>query len=689
MNIPKLAKKPITKSCHGISWKDDYAWIHQDNILEVLKDGSKLLPEVRKYLEDENNFTEKSLSDTKSLQKKLFTEIKGRIKLDDESLPFKDKKYEYWIKVTKEGDYSKKLRKKIGDDKIEVYWDGDIEAKGKKFFNTGDISVSNNDKLLGYSVDEKGSEYFTIFIREISSKKTIEEPVPDTSGSITWSYDDKYFFYTKLDKFHRARKIYRHKLGSPVDQDELIFEEKDDRFTCGIGTSSDEKFYFISTSEHTTSEIYFFSKDETKPKPKLFLKRENGIEYSLDSWNGYFWIHTNKEAKDFKICRCKNKSIDQWEEYIPAKDEILIGGFSLLNNWMIRSEVVDALPKLLVRNLKNNKEEELIISDEEVISPGISLMQKDRNTDTLRIAYESPKTPARIYKYNIITKEKKLVKELEIPSGYNRDDYIVKRINCSGHDGRKIPLTVTYHKKTKLDGNAHVLLYGYGSYGYSIGTSFSSSRLSLIDRNIIWATAHVRGGMERGMKYWEEGKLLNKKNTFKDYISCAKFLINEKFTSKGKIIGYGGSAGGLLMGAVVNEAPDLFLGMIMSVPFVDTLTTNLDHSLPLTVGEFNEFGNAKENKDHFNYIKSYSPYENIKKMNYPNILITTSLSDNRVLFDEPTKYVAKLREFKTDKNLLLFKCEMNAGHGGRSGRDAAIEETAFDYAFALKIANKL
>jgi len=367
----------------------------------------------------------------------------------------------------------------------------------------------------------------------------------------------------------------------------------------------------------------------------------------------------------------------------------LIGGFSLLNNWMIRSEVVDALPKLLVRNLKNNKEEELIISDEEVISPGISLMQKDRNTDTLRIAYESPKTPARIYKYNIITKEKKLVKELEIPSGYNRDDYIVKRINCSGHDGRKIPLTVTYHKKTKLDGNAHVLLYGYGSYGYSIGPSFSSSRLSLIDRNIIWATAHVRGGMERGMKYWEEGKLLNKKNTFKDYISCAKFLINEKFTSKGKIIGYGGSAGGLLMGAVVNEAPDLFLGMIMSVPFVDTLTTNLDHSLPLTVGEFNEFGNAKENKDHFNYIKSYSPYENIKKMNYPNILITTSLSDNRVLFDEPTKYVAKLREFKTDKNLLLFKCEMNAGHGGRSGRDAAIEETAFDYAFALKIANKL
>ena len=687
MNIPKLAKKPITKSCHEISWKDDYAWIHQDNILEVLKDGNKLLPEVRKYLEDENSFTEKSLSDTKSLQKKLFKEIKGRIKLNDESLPFKDKKYQYWTKVTKEGNYSKKLRKKINDNTIETYWDGDKEAKGKKFFNTGDVSVSNNDELLGYSVDEKGSEYFTIFIRKISDKKIIEEPIPDTAGSITWSYDDKYFFYTKLDKFHRANKIYRHKLGSPVSQDELIFEEKDDKFTCGIGTSSDEKFYFILTSEHTTSEVHFLKENDTKPK--LFLKRENGVEYSLDSWNGYFWIHTNKEAKDFKICRCKNESIDKWEEYVPAKNEVLIGGFSLLNNWMIRSEVVDALPKLIVRNLKTNKEEEIIISDEEVISPGISLMQKDRNTDTLRLAYESPKTPSRIYEYNIVTKEKELVKELEIPSGYNHNNYISRRLNCRGDDGRKIPLTIVHHKKTKLDGSAHVLLYGYGSYGYSVSPSFSTSRLSLIDRDIIWVTAHIRGGMERGMKYWEEGKMLNKKNTFKDYISCAKFLINENFTSKGKIIGYGGSAGGLLMGAVVNEAPNLFLGMIMSVPFVDTLTTNLDHSLPLTVGEFNEFGNAKENKEHFNYIRSYSPYENIKKMDYPNILITTSLSDNRVLFDEPTKYVAKLREFKTDKKLLLFKCEMNAGHGGRSGRDAAIEETAFDYSFALKIANKL
>ena len=689
MNIPKLRKQPTIKSCHGISWEDDFSWVHQENILEVLKDGSKLLPEVKKYLDEENDYTQKQLEDTKPLQKKLFEEIKSRIKLDDESLPYKDKNYEYWTKVTKEGNYSKKLRKKIGYNKVETFWDGDVEASGKKFFSTGDIAVSNNDELLAYSIDDKGSEYFTIYIRRISDNKIIEEPIPDTAGGITWSYDDQYFFYSKLDKLHRPRQIFRHKLGTSIKEDILIFEEKDDRFTCGIITSSDENFYFISTSEHTTSEIYYFNKDEKKPEPKLVLKRREGIEYSLDSWGGYFWMHTNQDAKDFKILRCKNDDLNHWDEYIPAKEEVLIGGFILLNNWMVRSERVDALPKLFVRNLKTNKEEELKISDEEIINPGMSLGQKDKNTDIVRISYESPKTPNRTYEYNLATKEKKLLKELEIPSGYQRDDYVVKRINCLAHDGRKIPITITHHKNTKLDGSANLFLYGYGSYGHTISPSFSTTRLSLINRDIIWATAHIRGGMERGMKYWEEGKMLNKKNTFKDYISCAKFLIEKKYTGTGKIIGYGGSAGGLLMGAVVNEAPELFLGMIMAVPFVDSLTTNLDHSLPLTAGEFNEFGNAKENIEHFKYIKSYSPYHNIKKMDYPHILITTSLSDNRVLFDEPTKFAAKLRDMKTDNNLLLFKCEMDAGHGGKSGRDAAIEEVAFDYAFALKITEKL
>jgi len=687
MNIPKLRQQKTVKKCHGVSWEDNYAWVHQKNILDVLKDSSVLNPEVKKYLEENNNYTEDQLEDTKKIQKKLFNEIKGRIKLDDESPPFTDKKYIYWTKTTKETNYAIKLRKKIGTNKIEEYWSGEKEKKklNTEYFGIGDLEVSDNEEMLAYSLDLKGSEYFTIYVRRISDNKIISEEIKETSGSITWSLDDKYIFYSKLDKYHRPKKIYRHKIGSSPKDDQLIFEEKDEGFTCSIDISSDEKYYIVSTSDHTSSEVHFFNVKEINIKPKLFKKRQKEIRYSIDSWNGNFFIHTNLDAEDFKICMCKHDSIQNWKDYIPATKGVLIGGFNLLNEWMIRSEVRDALSKLYVRNLNIDSEEELIITEEKVISSGASLMQKDRNTNKIYVAYHSPRTPGYTYIYDISTKEKKLVKEEIIPSGHNPEDYIVERLNCDSHDGKKIPLTITRHKKTKLDGNANLLLYGYGSYGYSIGPGFSSTRLSLINRDIIWVTAHIRGGMERGMSWWKEGKMLNKKNTFKDYISSANFLIEKKYTSKGKIIGMGGSAGGLLLGAVINESPELFLGAIMVVPFVDTLTTNLDHSLPLTTGEFNEFGNAKENKEHFDYIRSYSPYDNIKKMKYPHILITTSLSDNRVLFDEPTKFVAKLRDNKTDNNLLLLKTEMKAGHGGKTGRDSAIEEIAFDYAFALKI----
>ncbi len=691
MKIPQLKKKPELKSCHNTTWEDNYSWIHQDNILEVLKDSSKLLPDVRKYLEEENNFTEHNLKDTKKYQKILFDEIKGRIKLDDESLKFKDKEYEYWTKTTTTGNYSIKLRKKINDNKIEEIWNGDKEKEKLKteYFGVGDLEVSYNDKLLGYSLDLKGSEYYTIYIRDISSGKLITEKIEETSGGITFSLDDKYFFYSKLDEFHRARKIFRHKIGSSVKDDELIFEEKSEAFTVGISLSSDEKYFFITTSDHNTSEQYYFEVSEKNPKPKLIKKRKKGIIYSINSWDEYFYCHTNDNAEDFKIVRCDDLSNQKWETYIAAKDEVLIGGLIFLDNWIIRAEKSNALRKLFVRNKQTGIEEELIFTDETVIVPGVSLIQRDKNTNLVYLSYSSPKTPGKTYLYNLETKEKKLVKEQEIPSGHNPDDYIVERLECPSHDGRLVPITITRHKKTKIDGSANLLLYGYGSYGSSMTPDFSSTRLSLVDRNIIWVTAHIRGGMEKGMKWWKEGKLLNKKNTFEDYIYVAKFLMDKKYTSEGKIIGMGGSAGGLLMGAVVNQSPELFLGIVMAVPFVDSLTTNLDHSLPLTVGEFDEFGNAKDKKDHFDYIYSYAPYNNIKKMDYPHMLITTSLSDNRVLFDEPAKFTAKLRDLKTDNNLLLLKTEMNAGHGGKSGRDGAIEEIAFDYAFILKISEKI
>ncbi len=691
MKIPQLEKKPELKSCHNVNWEDNYSWVHQPNILEVLKDSSKLIPEVRNYLEEENAYTEYHLKDTKDIQKKLFDEIKGRIKLDDESLPYKDVLYEYWVKTTKEGNYPIKLRKKIGTNIEEEIWNGDKEKEklNTEYFGVGDLDVSYNDKYLGYSLDLKGSEYYTIYIRDISSNKLITEKIEETGGGITFSLDDKYIFYSKLDKLHRPRKIFRHKIGTSIKDDELIFEEKSEAFTVGISLSSDEKYFFISTSDHNTSEQYYFRVNEENPKPKLIIERKKGIIYSVNSWNGYFYNHTNENAEDFKIDRCKDLSNQNWEAYISAKDEVLIGGLVFLNDWVIRSETSNALSRLFVKDKNTNKEEELIFSDEKVIVPSVSLIQKDKNTDLVYLSYSSPKTPGRTYLYNLKTKDRKLVKEQEIPSGHNSDDYVVERLECSSHDGRMVPITITRHKKTKIDGSANLLLYGYGSYGNSTSPGFSSTRFSLIDRNIIWVTAHIRGGLERGMKWWKEGKLLNKKNTFEDYMAVAKFLIKEKYTSKRKIIGMGGSAGGLLMGVAVNQAPDLFLGIIMAVPFVDSLTTNLDHSLPLTVGEFDEFGNAKDNKEHFDYIYSYAPYHNIKKMDYPHILITTSLSDNRVLFDEPAKFTAKLRDYKTDNNLLLLKTEMKAGHGGKSGRDSAIEEVSLDYAFALKITDKI
>ena len=506
MKIPQLKKKSEIKSCHGIDWEDNYSWIHQKNILDVLKDSKKLDSDVRAYLEEENSYAENQLKDTKKLQKELFDEIKGRIKLDDESLTYKDYQYEYWTKTTAKGNYSIKLRKKIGTNIVEEIWNGDKEKNllNTEYFGIGDIEVSFNDNFLCYSLDLKGSEYYTIYVRDIITNKIITEKIEDTSGGVTFSLDDKYIFYSKLDKNHRPRKIFRHKIGTSVKKDELIFEEKSEAFTVGINLSSDEKFFFITSSDHNTSEQYYFEVNERIPSPKLIKKRNKGVLYSVNSWNGKFYIHTNEKAEDFKIEVSESLKNANWEIFIPAKDEVLIGSCTFLKNWIIRSETTNALNKLFVRNIDSNHEEELIFSNEDIYVPSVSLFQRDRNTDKVYLSYSSPKTQSRVYLYNLKTKEKKLIKEQEIPSGHNPDDYIVERVNCKSHDGRLIPLTVFRHKKTKIDGSANVLLYGYGSYGSSMSPSFSSTKLSLVNRDIIWVTVHVRGGMERGMKWWKE-----------------------------------------------------------------------------------------------------------------------------------------------------------------------------------------
>jgi len=691
MKLPQLRKQRASKNYHGITINDDYAWIDQQNILEVLKDSSKLLPEVRKYLEENNNITEQYFADSKNLQKKLFDEIKSKIKLDDTSLKFKDKRYFYWTKTTAEGNYGKKLRQLIdGSRSEEVIFDGDIEKKkhGSEYFGLGTVDVSYNDKLLSYSLDLVGSEYYTIYIRDIATNKIFDEKIKNTSGSVTWSLDNKSFFYSKLDKFHRARKIYKHILNTSVENDELIYEEKDETFTCGIGITSDEKFFVISTSDHITTENHFFPVDEKEIKPKLFLAREKDIRYSIDSWkDGYFYLHTNKNAEDHKILRCKKDNLFEFEEYIPAKKGTIVGGVNFLDSYIIRGESSDAIPKLYIRNLKTNKEEEIKISNEQVGSPGVSLMQRDTNTTKIWISWESMATQGKIYEYDIITKEKKLVKEVEIPSGHDPDKYVVKRLKARSHDGRMIPITLVRRKDILLDGKSKMVLYAYGAYKHSVGVSFGSSRFCLVDRGITFAIAHVRGGGEMGEHWHKEALFERKKNSFLDYIAVANHLIEQKYTYKGGICFLGGSAGGLTGTAVANMTPELFFSMLLLVPFCDPLTTMLNEKLPLTPSEWELWGNPIKSKKYFESILSYSPYNNLRRTSYPPMLVTTSLFDSRVLYSEPIKYVAKLRELKSDKNLQLLKCKMKAAsHGGPSGRDNSIKELAEEFSFILKTA---
>jgi len=688
MSIPELKKIKSEKKYHNTTLKDDYSWVDQPDILDVLKNPNKLHPEVKKYIEENNLLTEKYFGDVKDLQKKLFNEIKSKIKLDDTSLKFKDRKYFYWSKTETKGNYGKRLRQIIDKSKPEeIYFDGDLEKKksGSEYFGLGSVSVSHNDDFMAYSLDLKGSEYYTIYLRDLTHNKNLQDQIENTSGSITWSLDSKSFFYSKLDKFHRPRKIYKHLLGKPVESDELIFEEKDETFTCGIGLTSDEKYFIIGTSDHITTEEYFFSTSENDIKPVLFQKRKKDVRYSIDSWKGYFYVHTNENARDYKVLRCKTSQIDKLETYVDAKKETVIGGLDFLDDYILRAEKSDAIPKIYVRNIKTNQEEEIKISDEVIGVPGASLMQKDTNTTKIRIGWESMATPGRIYEYDIVSKEKKLVKEVEIPSGHDPDKYVVERIKAKSHDGRMIPISLVRLKNSKQDGKSKILLYAYGAYKHSISPSFSASRFCLVDRGITFAIAHVRGGGDVSDAWHTEGKRKLKRNTFLDYIACSNHLIEQRYTYKGGICFYGGSAGGLTGGAVANMAPELFFAMLLLVPFVDTMTTMLNEKLPLTPAEWELWGNPIKSKEYFDYILSYSPYNNLGKKKYPPMLITSSIFDNRVLYSEPVKYIAKLRDIKEDDNEQLLKCKMEAaGHGGMSGRDNAIKELAEEYSFILK-----
>jgi oligopeptidase B len=683
-SVPKINKILNTVKIHNEELIDNYSWIKQKDWKEVILNPSKLNAQVKKYLDEENLFKENQLKDINDVEKKLFEELKSKIKNEDNSVPKKDGNYFYGYKYNKNSEYPIYYRKNITNNSEEIILDCEKKSKTHTYFNVASISHSHDHRHVAYNIDTNGSEYFSIFIEDIQKKELLSPEIKNTTGDIVWSLDSKYIFYVRLDQNHRPTKVFQHKIGSNSEKDLLIYEEKDPSFFCSINLSKTKNYLFIRTADHETSEYLFINLKLNETKPILFRKRIKKIEYDLEHHEKFFLISTNIDnAKNFKIMISHEESYQKWEEFIPYNKVNLILDFILLKDWLIRLERTEGSENIIILNL-NNKDQHKISFDEEAYNLSLD-HGYEYETDVFRYSYSSPTTPKSVFDYDCKSKKLELKKTQEVPSGHNKDDYICKKIFATAHDNEKIPITIFYKKGVKLDSSNYLLLYGYGSYGISIPSNFSTNRLSLVDRGIVYAIAHIRGGKEKGYEWYENGKLLNKKNTFLDFISCAEKLCEDKYTSPKKIVAQGGSAGGLLMGYIANERPDLFLGIIAQVPFVDICNTMLDEDLPLTVTEIPEWGDIKNDKKSFLYVKSYSPYDNVKKQNYPHMLVTGGISDPRVTYWEMTKWVAKLRENKTDNNLLLLHMNMTAGHSGASGRFDYLKEIAMEYGFVLKI----
>jgi oligopeptidase B len=687
-SAPKINKILNTVKIHNEELIDNYSWIKQKNWKEVILDPNKLNALVKKYLDEENLFKQDQLKDIKDIEKKLFEELKSKIKNEDNSVPKKDGNYFYSHKYKENSEYPIYYRKNIKNNFEEIILDCEKKSKTHSYFSVSAISHSHNHKHVAYNIDTNGSEYFSIFIENIETKEILSPEIKNTTGDIIWSLDNNYIFYVGLDQNHRPTKVFKHKIGSDSEKDLLIYEEKDPSFFCSINLSKTKKYLFIRTADHETSEYLFINLKLNETKLILFRKRIKKIEYDLEHHKNFFLVSTNVDnAKNFKIMISHEESYQKWEEFIPYNKVNLILDFILLKDWLVRLERTEGSENIIILNL-NTKHQHKISFDEEAYNLSLD-HGYEYETDTFRYSYSSPTTPKSVFDYDCKLKKQELKKTQEVPSGHNKDDYICKKIFATAHDNEKIPITIFYKRGVKLDSNNYLLLYGYGSYGISIPSNFSTNRLCLVDRGIVYAIAHIRGGKEKGYEWYENGKLLNKKNTFLDFISCAEKLCEDKYTSPKKIVAQGGSAGGLLMGYIANERPDLFLGIIAQVPFVDICNTMLDEDLPLTVTEIPEWGDIKNDKKSFLYVKSYSPYDNVKKQNYPHMLVTGGISDPRVTYWEMTKWVAKLRENKTDNNLLLLHMNMTAGHSGASGRFDYLKEIAMEYGFVLKICKML
>jgi len=654
---------------------DEYFWLNQREDQKVID-----------YLNAENQYTNEMMKDTELLQKKLYHEIKSKIKEDDESVPFKFNGYWYISRYETGGEYPIHTRKKENlNEKEEVMFNVNEMAKGHSFYNLAGVNISENNQLAAFGIDTVSRRIYTIRIKDLNTGKLLSDKLENTTGGSVWAADNKTLFYTRKDETLRAFQIWKHKLGTDQSMDQLVFEEKDDTFDTFVFKTKSRKYIVIGSSSTVSDEYRFTAADHPDDDFKIIQPRERNLEYSIEHYGNDFYILTNKDkATNFKLMRTPVEKTEKnnWTDVIAHRPEVFIENFEIFNDFLVLEERFEGLTRINIRNW-DGKTDYFLPFKEDVYSAGIG-RNPEFDTDILRIGYTSMTTPNSVIDFNMKYKTSEVKKEQEVLGNFNKDDYETKRIWATARDGVKVPVSIVYRKDLKFGPDTPLLQYGYGSYGVNMDVYFSIPRLSLLDRGFIYAIAHIRGGQELGRPWYEDGKLLNKKNTFNDFVDISNYLIENHYTSAKHLYAMGGSAGGLLMGAVMNQAPELYNGIVAQVPFVDVLTTMLDDSIPLTTGEYDEWGNPNE-KEYYDYMKSYSPYDNIEKKDYPNLLVTTGLHDSQVQYWEPAKWVAKLRDLKTDHHLLLLKTNMDAGHGGASGRFESLKETALEYSFIFKL----
>lgn len=684
--VPVAEKKDSVLEYHGHQRVDPYFWMRLTDEQKTAATPDEQTTKVLAYLNEENDYTKKVMAHTEDMQKSLFDEIVGRIKQTDESVPYVKNGYWYYTKYEEGKEYPIYCRKKgTLTATEEILIDGNERAKGHPYYNVSGLTVSPDNTILAFAEDTVSRRVYTYRFKDLTTGEVFSDVIENTNPGGAWANDNKTFFYTTKNKVSLlSEKIWRHKLGQSPDRDELVYEEKDPSFYIGVYKSKSDDYIIIWNNSTLVSDYHILKADDPDGSFKQFTPRESKHEYSIEHFEDKFYIVTNWEAKNFRLMETSEKMTGKsnWKEVIPHREDVLLEGIEVFKDYLVVSERSNALTQIQVIDQRTKESHYLDFGEAAYVA--YASTNTEFNTDQLRFVYSSLTTPTSTIDYNMKSRTKELKKQDEVVGGHDPAQYQTERLFATVRDGVKVPVSLVYKKGMRKGNQTPLLLYAYGSYGATMDPWFSSVRLSLLDRGFIYAIAHIRGGQEMGRQWYEDGKMFNKKNTFNDYEDCARYLIAEKYTSPDHLYGMGGSAGGLLMGAVVNQAPELFNGIVAAVPFVDVISTMMDESIPLTTNEFDEWGNPK-NKDSYDYMLSYSPYDNVEAKDYPNMLVTTGLFDSQVQYWEPAKWVAKLRDMKTDKNILMMHTNMDAGHGGASGRFERYKETALEYAFFLDL----